>query len=172
MLACGSRSSVNTPASPSLAQRNDVSPLVPPELNYAREFIQLLSDKGLTIQGVFASKLNGFFHETKRAAFVQTGKGVLEVVFFDTNAEVEEIQINEEKSEIPNYHKYVIRSPKTNRKMEGAVTYFTKYQNVLIVTIDRDLNDKVNRLLGISLPRAHISRFENHIKAARDLSAW
>jgi hypothetical protein len=146
MLTCGSRPSVRIPASPSLASGSDVSPLVPPELSYARDFVQLLSDRGLTIQGVFASKLNGFFNETKRAAFVQTGKGVLEVVFFDTNAEVEQIQINEEKSDIPNYHKYVIRSPKTTQKMEGAATYFTKYRNVLIITIDRDLNDKVNQL--------------------------
>ena len=151
-LACGSRSSLSAPAAPSLTPRNDVSPLVPTELNYARDFIQLLKDKGVTIQGVFPSKLNGFFHETNRAAFVQTGKGVLEVVFFDTDAEVEQIEINEERSDIPNYHSYVIRSLKTTGKMEGAATYFAKYRNVLIVTIDRDLNHSVNQLL-MSQPR-------------------
>ena len=136
MLACGSRSTVRAPAPTSVASESNVSSLVPPELGYARDFVQVVSHKGLIIQGVFASKLNGFFNETKRAVFVQTGKGVLEVVFFDTNAEVEHIQVNEEKSNIPNYHKYVLRSPKTTHKMEGAATYFTKYQNVLIVTID------------------------------------
>src|SRR4030095_4001266 len=149
-LACGSRSSLSAPAAPSLTPRNDVSPLV--ELTYARDFIQLLRDKGVNIQGVFPSKLNGFFHETNRAAFVQTGKGVLEVVFFDTDAEVEQIEINEERSDIPNYHSYVIRSLKTTGKMEGAANYFAKYRNVLIVTIDRDLNHSVNQLL-MSQPR-------------------
>ena len=148
MLACSSPSTIRAPSPTSLASESNVSPLVPPELGYARDFVQLLSDRGLTIQGVFASKLNGFFNETKRAAFVQTGKGVLEVVFFDTNTEVEQIQINEEKSDIPNYHKYVINSAKTTQKMEGAATYFTKYRNVLIVTIDHELNDKVNQLLA------------------------
>jgi hypothetical protein len=147
ILGCASRPSIMGPPAVPSVQRTDVSPLVPADLNYAKGFVQLLSDSGWSIQRVLPSKFNGFFRETKKAAFIETDKGILEVVFFGDDAEVERIQTNEEKSEIPNYHKYVVTSAKTTRRIEGGATYFTKYRNMLIMTSDHDLNDKLRRLL-------------------------
>ncbi len=58
------------------------------------------------------------------------------------------ILINEEASDTPGYHKYVIKSAMTTQHIEGAASYFTKYRNMLIITIEHDLNDKLNRLLA------------------------
>jgi hypothetical protein len=76
------------------------------------------------------STFNGFFRETKKAAYIETDKGILEVVFFDTNAAVEHIQITEAARGAPSSHVYVIKSADTTQRTEGAgATYFTKYQS-------------------------------------------
>ena len=64
------------------AQKKDVSDLVPADLGFAKEFVQFLVASGWTVQPVRPSKLNGFFRETKKAAWIDTDKGILEVVFF------------------------------------------------------------------------------------------
>ena len=146
--ACKPRSTISRTPAPLSAQRADVTPLVPAELSYAKEFVQFLNDSGWSIQTVQPSKFNGFFRETKKAAYIETDKGVLEVVFFDTNAAVEHIQITEAARGAPNNHVYVIKYADTTQRTEGAgATYFTKYRNMFIITIDRDLNDRLHLLL-------------------------
>jgi hypothetical protein len=145
--ACASRSQT-TVLPVTVARARDVSPLVPADLSYARGFVQLLSDAGWSIEAVYPSKFNSFFRETRKAAFIKTDKGVVEVVFFDQDAEVEQIQVREEQSEVSGYHKYSVQTPLTKQRVEGAASYFTKHRNMFIITIDRELNDALNRLLA------------------------
>ena len=147
VFACKPRSAISTmPAAPS-PQRVDISPLVPAELSFAKDFVQFLSDSGWSIQGVHRSKHESFFRETNKAAYLETDHGILEVVFFDTNAAVEQIQIIEEPSTSPG-HSYLIKSTATTQRTGGfGPTYFTKYRNMFIITIDRDLNDKLQKIL-------------------------
>jgi hypothetical protein len=145
--ACSSDSRPSRPSAAPSAQRADVSPLVPADLVYAKGFVQHLSDSGWAIQLVLPSKFNGFFHETKKAVFIETDKGILEVVFFDEEADVARIQTNEEKSGIPDFHKYRVTSARTTQRIEGGATYFTKYRNMLIMTGDHDLTNKLSRIL-------------------------
>ena len=148
VFGCKPRSAISTmPAAPSL-QRVDISPLVPGELIYAKNFVQFLSDSGWSIQGVHRSMHESFFRETNKAAYLETDHGILEVVFFDTNAAVEQIQIIEEPSTSPNGHSYLIKSTATTQRTGGfGPTYFTKYRNMFIITIDRELNDKLQEIL-------------------------
>jgi len=148
ILACKPRSEISTTAATPLHQKVDILPLVPVELGHAKEFVQFLSDSGWSIQHVYRSKHESFFRETNKAAYIETDQGILEVVFFDTNAAVERIQIIEEPSTIPNNHFYLIKSATTTQRTGGfGATYFTKYRNMFIITIDRDLNDKLHDFL-------------------------
>ena len=127
------------------AQKKDVSDLVPADLGFAKEFVQFLVASGWTVQPVRPSKLNGFFRETKKAAWIDTDKGIMEVVFFDNEADVEQIQITQERS---NLHIYILKTPTETRRMEGSATYFTKHGNMLIVTIDARVNEALDRLFA------------------------
>ena len=148
-IGCGSRPvSESIPASP--AQNKDVSQLVPADLSFANEFVQFLIASGWTVQPLRPSKLNGFFRETEKAAWIDTDKGILEVVFFENDAQVDQIQITEERSDVSTYHKYVIRTPVTIQRMEGGPAYFTKQRNMLVVTSDAQLNETLNRLFASS----------------------
>jgi hypothetical protein len=146
IVACVSRHRTADSVPASAEQRPDVSTLVPADLAFAKPFVQLLLDGGWTVQPVRPSKLNGFFRATNKAAWIDTNKGVLEVIFFENPAQVEQIQITEERTDIATYHKYVLQALTETRRMEGGVTYFTKHGNMLIVTIDAGVHEALDRL--------------------------
>jgi hypothetical protein len=146
LISCGTQSKTVVPPIVSASQKENVSPLVPSELNFAKEFVQLLSDTGWSVKAVHPSKFNGFFRETKKAAFIQTDKGVIEAVFFANDAEVEQIQVNEEQIVVSGYHKYIVQTTITKQRIEGGTCYFNKYRNAFIITSDRELSDALNYL--------------------------
>jgi hypothetical protein len=151
MGGCGSRPRTASSVPPA-SQKTDISNLVPNDLAFAKSFVQLLVDSGWAVQPVRPSKLNGFFLQTKKAAWIDTDKGIMEVVFFDNEADVEQIQITQERS---NLHIYILKTPAETRRMGGSATYFTKHGNMLIVTIDAHLNDVLNQLFASSAVGAH-----------------
>jgi hypothetical protein len=154
ILGCASRP-VPRSAPEFSPSKRDVSDLVPTELNFAKEFVQFLVNSGWAVQPVRPSKLNGLFTKTQNAAWIDTDKGIMEVIFFDSDADVQQIQITEESSDIPNYHKYVLKTPTETRRIEASPTYFTKHRNMLVVTIDAQLNKALNQLIASSQsPRA------------------
>jgi hypothetical protein len=147
MVNCSSQHSVTAP--PSLvSQTKDVSPLVPADLSYAREFVQLLRDAGWSTQVVRHSKFNSFFRDTNKAAFIMTDKGVVEVIFFDREDDVEQIRVQEDES--PSTYRYIIEKPPRTKQsiVGGSPTYFIKHRNMFMITIDPDLSDGLNRLLA------------------------
>ena len=148
IVGCVSRHRTADPAPASGEQRPDASTLVPADLAFAKPFVQLLLDGGWTVQPVRPSKLNGFFRATNKAAWIDTDKGVLEVIFFENPTQIEQIQITEERSDIATYHKYVLQTPNETRRMEGSATYFTKHGNMLIVTIDAGVHEALDRLFA------------------------
>jgi hypothetical protein len=130
------------------AQISDVSHLVPDQISYARGFVQHLSDAGLSVQKVALSKYNGGFFGPTKAVWIKTDKGILEVVFFDTPADLDAIQLHGEESVDPNYHKYTITLVNKNESIEGRLpVWFTKYQDALIITYDSEFNKTLNLLL-------------------------
>jgi hypothetical protein len=135
-------------AAPSL-QGQDVSHLVPPALSFANGFVQTLSDSGWSIERVSLSIYNGGMAGTTRAAWIKTDKGVLDVLFYETSAEVEKIELKENDDSTPSYHKYTVRWPNTDRLsgFEGRLpVYFTKYRTMLIMSYDRSVADALNKL--------------------------
>ena len=61
------------------------------------KFAQFLNSKGVTVQSVHSSKLNGFFRGLKKAAFFRTDKGVVEVIFFPEPAGAEGVRATERR---------------------------------------------------------------------------
>jgi hypothetical protein len=110
--------------------------------------VQSLSDAGWVIREVRHSKFNGFFTDSRNAAFIRTEGGVIEAVFFESDADVRQIQVSEEQTRDAKYHRYLIRkAPLTDQRIEGGEPcYFTKYRNVFVLTNDRKLNDELKRL--------------------------
>ena len=135
--------------SKSWEQGPDVSHLVPAQISYATGFVQRLSDAGWSVQKVSLSKYNGGYFGPTKAIWIKTDKGILEVVFFDKPADLDTIQLQEEESGTPEYHKYTITLANRTERMEGRLSvYFTKYQDKLIITYDRELNEALNLLLA------------------------
>lgn len=130
------------------AQGPDVSHLVPVQISYSTEFVQRLSDAGWSVQKVALSKYNGGYFGPTKAIWIKTDKGLLEVVFFDKPADLDAIQLEAEESGVPGYHKYRITLANKTDGMEGRLpVYFTKHQDKLIITYDRELNEALNSLL-------------------------
>ena len=145
-LSCAFQNKTVTSSLPS-PQKADVSHLVADDLSFAKDFVQSLSDAGWTIQEIHHSKYNGFFGDSRKAAFIKTDKGIVEAVFFQSKADVEQIQVSEERTKDSQYHRYVVQKlPTTNQRIEGGICYFTKYRNAFIITTDRELNDALSRL--------------------------
>ena len=132
----------------SWAQGPDVSHLVPAQVSYATGFVQRLSDAGWRVQKVALSIYNGGYFGPTKAIWIKTDKGILEVVFFDKPADLDAIQLQEEESGTPGYHRYRITLANKTEGMEGRLpVYFTKHQDKLIITYDRELNEALNSLL-------------------------
>ena len=148
LAACVSRPRTPDSLRAPIEQKLDASKLVPADLAFAKPLVQLLVDSGWAVQPVRPSKLNGFFLATNKAAWIDTDKGILEVIFFDNPAQVVQIQITEGRSAIASYHKYVIKTPTETRRMEGSATYFTKHSNMLIVTIDARVKEALDQLFA------------------------
>ena len=129
-------------------QGADVSRLVPAQIPFAAEFAQRLSDGGWTVQKVALSKFNdGYFGPTK-AAWIKTDHGILEVVYFDKPSELDAVKLVEESPAGTDYHKYEIVLAAKTERMEGRLSVFlTKFQDKLIVTYDRKLNEALADLL-------------------------
>ena len=146
MISCAFQNKTASPSAVS-AQKTDVSHLFGDDLNFTKDFVQSLSDAGWTIQEVHHSKFNGFFGDSRKAAFIKTSKGVVEAVFFQSKAEVEQIRVREEQTGVSGYHRYIIEKlPMTNQRIEGGVCYFTKYRNLFIITTERELIAALDQL--------------------------
>jgi hypothetical protein len=134
----------------SSAQGRDVSQMVPPQVSYATEFVQRLSDGGLWIQRVALSKYNGGYFGPTKAVWVKTDKGILEAVFFDKPAELDRIQLQEEETGNPKTHRYILTLPNgqiVKWDTGHSAVYFIKNRDALIITRAGELNEALNFLL-------------------------
>ena len=130
-------------------QGTNVSNLVPRGLEFATPSVQKLSDSGLKILAVRYSIFNGGILGTKKAAWVQTDKGIVEALFFETTARVERIQIKEIAGSTSNYHKYTVTEGDKSRGWEGRLpVFFTKSGKLLAITYDKKFSEEINHLLA------------------------
>lgn len=160
LIACGAQARIIVHPSAGQIQGPDISHLVPPDLSFATAFVQTLSDSGWTIQAVRLSIFNGgIIPQTRKAAWIKTDKGVLEVLFFDKLGDLESIQITEDDDSTPSQHKYTVKSGNESHQWAGRLpVYFAKYRNILIITYDSKLNDAIRSTLKINDGRPNPGR--------------
>jgi hypothetical protein len=146
-----------------IAQIQDTSLLQPTEFAYtdAMKFAHFLIDHGLIVKSVHRSRLEGFFRGVEKAAFFQTNRGVIEVVFFPGALDAEKIAVTYRRNEaevVP--HRYRIEGQPTNGsgEIEAAYpVYFTMHRNWYIETSDAVLDTILKGALGQD-KRTHAAR--------------
>ncbi|HEY0079566.1 MAG TPA: hypothetical protein VGB73_13215 [Pyrinomonadaceae bacterium] len=133
-------------------QSKDSSILKPTDVAYAEamKFAQFLNSKGITVQSVHGSKLNGFFRGLNKAAFFRTDKGVVEVIFFPEPTGAEKVRVTEQRRE-GRYHYSFEGQPEPNshgdRIDAGRPMYFHMHRNWFIVLSSEGLYDALRRAL-------------------------
>lgn len=126
------------------------SGMVPPDQAYAEEFVQSLADYGVAVHSVRQSKWNSFFPDTSDAAWIHTDQGVLNVVFFQTAARTDQIQVTPIADAPPDRSKYEVKDDgvRASRSIDaGQPLYFTIANDVFVVTSDPDLDETVKDML-------------------------
>ena len=127
------------------------SGLVPPDQAYVEEFVQSLTDHGVTVRSVRQSKWSGFFPDTSKAAWIKTDQGVLNVVFFATAARADQIHVTPIADAAPDGSKYEVKDDgaRASRFIDARQPlYFTIANDVFVVTADPDLDQTVKEMLA------------------------
>jgi hypothetical protein len=137
---------------PQASQSQDISLLKPEHIAYAdaMEFARFLNDRGITVESVHRSKLEGFFRAVDKAAFFRTDRGVVEVIFFPDPGGAETIQVTEQ----PGSGRYLYSfqgqpnpNPPGDRFDSNRPMYFLKHRNWFIVLTNEELYDELQRIL-------------------------
>ena len=77
----------------------DVSLLQPSDAAYveAREFAEILRDRGINVHSIHRSELEGLFSHSDRAAFFKTDRGIVEVIFLSGFEGADAVHVNKRR---------------------------------------------------------------------------
>lgn len=138
-------------SSSATGRNSDISLMQPDDTAYeeAMEFTRFLSDHGIVVKSVHRSKMESFFDGVTKAAFIKTGKGILEVLFFPEPTGAEKVQVTERREEGRYLYSFEGQpEPKPNDMIDSSYrNYFTMRQNLFIKISDKELDAVVKRAL-------------------------
>lgn len=133
-------------------QSEDVSLLKPTDVAYAdaMDFARFLEDKGIKVKSVHGSKFNGFFRGIRKAAFLRTDKGIVEVIFFPDPTGAEKIQVTEQRQ--PGRYLYSFQgqphpNPPGDTIDSNRPMYFLMHRNWFIVPDGKKFYDALKDAL-------------------------
>lgn len=140
------------PPLPLVSQSQDASQLKPESVAYesAMEFAQFLNSKGVIVQSVHDSKLNGFFRGLNQAAFFRTDKGIIEVIFFPEPTGAEKIRVTEQRRAEQYLYTFEGQphpNPPGDTINASRPMYFLMHRNWFIVLNSRELYDTLQHAL-------------------------
>ena len=101
------------------------------------------------VHSVRHSTWNGFFNASEKAAWIETDRGIVEVVFFPTKADAERIRITPVDNAAAGRFRYMIQETPSNvaRVVDGnRPLFFTIKDAQFLVTSSRELDMVVKRL--------------------------
>jgi hypothetical protein len=123
------------------------APEISDEFDYTADFVAALKAAGLSVQKVARSTWEGTFKDENKAAFIETDKGVVEVVIFTGAANAEKIRITSymTNSDGPaTRYKYRLKGAAMNggaSRIDAAYpVYFTMYKNWFIITMKSEMD--------------------------------
>ena len=133
-------------------QSKDSSILKPTDVAYveALEFARLLNGKGIIVKSVHGSKLNGFFRDLEKAAFLRTDKGIVEVIFFPEPTGAERVQVTERRRAGRYLYSFAGQphpNPPGDTFDSNRPMYFLMYRNWFIVPDSREFYDALKGAL-------------------------
>jgi hypothetical protein len=133
-------------------QSQDVSLLKPEDIAYksAMGFARYLDDKGIKVNSVHGSKLNGFFQGLDKAAFFRTDKGIVEVIFFPEPTGAERIRVTEQHKEGRYFYSFAGQphpNPPGDTIDASRPMYFLMHRNWFIVLSNEEIFDALRRAL-------------------------
>lgn len=147
---CAAPSNV-APVATADADRTSVD--IPPNLQFATDFVRQLEAAGFQIQAVKHTHTGSLFQSTHDAAFIDTEEGVIEVVVFASAAEAQQIKVVDEsinEGVSPTPYKYVIHAPAPlltePARLDAAYPlFFAIDKQFFIITQDQAVLEKVQR---------------------------
>ena len=133
-------------------QAEDGSILKPTNAAYAEamEFANFLNGKGIIVNSVHASKLNGFFRGLEKAAFFRTDKGIVEVIFFSEPMGAERVRVKEQRRAgryLYSFEGQPHPNPPGDTFDANRPMYFLMHRNWFIVAESEELSDALKRAL-------------------------
>src|SRR5581483_6551425 len=123
------------------------------DLSFSSSLVQRLSNGGLTIQSVQASKWNGMFQSTNKAVWIETDMGILEAVFFADSTEAKEIRVASVPNKVAWRYAYEIQAPPPTLTHDVTLDlafpmYFATRENMFLITDSADLYEALKHIFA------------------------
>ena len=116
------------------------------------DLFQSLTGKGIVVQCVLLSKMDGLFKDEAGASLFRTDHGDFEVLFLPKQRSFVSLKVNERKEE--GGYVYTFQGPPqpwpANRFESASRTYFLKRDNRLFVLTREDLAKTLQRIFHTS----------------------
>ena len=150
LAACTKMANPVPPTAPSLPLQATLI-TIPSELDFSRALVQRLRDSGVPIVSIQSSTYMSLFPSTGKAVWIETSKGVVEGVFFDSAAEVKQIHIVEPYPQTQGRYRYTIQVPAPtlihDQLLDAAYPlYFTAKDNMFLITNSEELDKALKRM--------------------------
>ncbi|HUE83679.1 MAG TPA: hypothetical protein VMM84_16380 [Pyrinomonadaceae bacterium] len=101
----------------------------------AREFAEILRDRGIDVHSIHRSKLEGLFGHSDRAAFFRTDRGIVEVIFLSGFEGADAVRVNKRRMK----ERYL----NSFRGHETQPFYFVNRRDKFIVTRSNQLANEI-----------------------------
>ena len=124
--------------------------VIPTDLAFSTPLVQVLSQSGLTIMSVQSSTYMAMFPSTDKAVWIKTNEGIVEAIFFDDSAKVEQIHITEQPNKIVGRYLYIIQAPPPTLLHDQTIDaayplYFAVNSDMLLITSSEELDKTLKR---------------------------
>ena len=122
-------------------------------LAFATPLIRTLNQSGIHVLSVRDSTFASMFPSTHEAAWIETDKGIVDVLFFATPEEASHISITESPNSPAGRFSYIIQAPSPTLQHDQTIDaafplYFTVGHGMLMVTSSQQLNEELKHLFS------------------------
>lgn len=127
---------------------------IPASLAFAAPLVEALNQSGLSITAIQSSVAAAYFQSTDRAVWIETGQGILEAIFFSSDAEAGQVRITENPDQTgAGRYLYTIQAPPPTLPHDLTIDsasklYFMVAINMLLQTDSADLDQTLKKLFS------------------------
>jgi hypothetical protein len=131
--------------------------VIPADLVFSTPLVQWLGRSGVKVLSVRSSTYMSMFHSTDHAAWIDTNKGIVEVVFFADHTEGKYIRIIPFPDYSARRFSYIVRAPSPimlhDQTIDAAFPlYFTVERGMFMVTSSEELDKTLKSMFSETQP--------------------